>query len=103
MSHSISVVENKPKEKSFVFEGDFSIQNIETTKDEIQNGINNTTFIILDINGVTNMDISFLQLLHSVIEHCKKNKISIQIASTMLNDDCKSIFNKSGFDKIMRR
>lgn len=101
MSHSVSVIENKPTEKTFVFEGDFSIQCIETTKDEIQNNSSNAALIVLDFNNLTNIDISFLQLMYSVILHCEKNKISLQIASSNMSDDCKAIMKKSGFEKII--
>jgi len=102
MSHSVSIIENKPSGKIFAFEGDFSIQNIENTKDEIQNNIN-TTGVVIDINGVTNLDISFLQLIYSIVSHCEKNKISIEIASSGLAEECKSIIKKSGFENIIRK
>ena len=101
MSHTVSVIENKPTEKTFVFEGEFSIQSIETTKDEIQNNLNNTTLVVLDINGAVTMDISFLQLLYSLILHCEKNKISVQTIASAINDECKSTIMKSGFEKII--
>jgi len=103
MSHSVSVIENKPSGKTFVFEGDFSIQNIETTKDEIQNNLTSTGVIVIDINGVTNLDISFLQLIYSIMSHCDKNKISVQLSSSGLSEECKTIVKKSGFEKIIRK
>ena len=103
MSHSVSVLENKPSGKIFVFEGDFSIQNIETTKDEIQNNIHTTGLVVIDLNGVTSIDVSFLQLIYSMILHFEKNKISVQVLSSGFGEDCKSIVRKSGFDKIIRK
>jgi len=101
MSHSISVIKNKPTEKTIIFEGDFSIQNVETTKDEIQNNLNDSTLIVIDINGVTSFDVCFLQLVYSVISYCEKNTINLQIASSTLNEECKIVIEKSGFDKII--
>lgn len=103
MSHSVSVIDNKPSGKVYVFEGDFSIQNIEITKDEIQNNIISTGLVVLDINGVTSIDVSFMQLLFSVIEHCRKNNIGVQVLSTGLCEECRSVISKSGFDKIIRK
>ena len=103
MSHSVSVIDNKPSGKIFVFEGDFSIQNIETTKDEINSKIDVNQSVVVDINGVTNIDVSFLQLIYSLILYFEKNKISVQIASSGLSEDCKLIIKRAGFDNIIRK
>ena len=103
MSHTISVIKNKPNEKTFVFEGDFSIQNIETTKDEIQNNLTDASLVVLDINGVSSLDVCFLQLLYSVIHHCEKHTINLQMIATSLSDESKAVLGKSGFEKIICR
>lgn len=102
MGHSVSVIINKPGEKTFVFDGDFTIQTIETTKDDIQNNLKDASLLILDLNGLNIIDISFLQLLYSVVLYCEKNKISVQFSANSISEDCKTIINKSGFEKIIK-
>ena len=102
MGHSVSVIINKPGEKTFVFDGDFTIQTIETTKDDLQNNLKETSLLVLDLNGINVIDISFLQLLYSTVLYCEKNKVSVQFSATSISEDCKKIINKSGFDKIIK-
>lgn len=102
MSHTLSIIENSASNKTFVFEGDFTIQNIESTKNEILKHTKGCDTIILNINKITNFDITFTQMVLAFTIHCENQKISLSIQSSEMDEECKKTMEKSGFNNIIR-
>ncbi|MEO5356914.1 MAG: STAS domain-containing protein [Nitrospirae bacterium YQR-1] len=63
---------NKAGELSLI--GELTIQNITAVKDALLKAINNASAVNLNLEGVTDVDVAFLQLLRSAQKSCEIRK-----------------------------
>ena len=97
MTQNLTITEVKPFEKIFVFEGEISIQNIESIRNSLFNGIIDTKSLTINLNNISSFDIAFLQLLYSTIKYCEEQEINILIEAKDIKDEYVKAIEKSGF------
>ena len=97
MAQNLTIKEINPSKKIFVFEGEISIQNIESIRNSLFNGIIDTKSLTINLNNISSFDIAFLQLLYSTIKYCEEQEINIIIEAKDLKDEFVKAIEKSGF------
>ena len=105
MSYTIKIETdpNDSHKEVVYFEGDFTIQNIVDIKAEILNSIKSANSIVLNIENIKNLDVTFLQLMYSLTEYCKTEEISISFQYSKTEENIKEIINKAGFSNIANK
>ncbi len=85
--------EKKETETQLNFSGDLTLNNVEAIKKDIISLIKDATKIKVEIRKVTNIDLSFIQLLYSMKKQFKENiTFDIELPETL-----KSMMENAGF------
>ncbi len=104
MNYKISFENDASNSSSvtIIFEGDFYIHDIESVRKELLSVISKFESYNIKIDKVDNMDVTFLQLLLSLLNYCKQEKKSIKWDGFDI-DKINTIINKVGFNKIITK
>lgn len=95
---------NKVSEKGdrnivYLIEKEFSINNVEFIKKELETIIQKNASFVLQIKNIDTFDLSAIQVLSSL-----KNKMKDNITFDIdLKDDTKTIIEHSGFDYLINK
>jgi anti-anti-sigma regulatory factor len=99
-SKNISRISTKSDKKGiFKIEKDFSINNVDQVKKELQELVEKNMNLSLIIRNVDNFDLSAIQLLHAL-----KLKLGDNFSYTLeVKEEIKTIINHSGFDYLLNK
>ncbi len=87
------------KKQIFKIEKDFSINNIEAIKNELDEIVAKNNSFHLELKNIENFDVSSIQLLYTMKEKLKDNfSYSLE-----LKDEIKTILKRSGFETFLNK
>jgi DNA-binding transcriptional regulator GbsR (MarR family) len=95
----VSKISGKGDKKNiFRIEKDFSINNIELIKSELDNILEKNSTLQLELKGIDNFDLSAIQLLHAL-----KIKLKDNFTFTLeIKEELKTIVTHSGFESYIK-
>jgi ABC-type transporter Mla MlaB component len=101
MTNSYKVVHTKRDGGiDLVFSGQLTINNIEKITAEIKTILEKPTAINIQVKEVENMDLTFVQLIYSIINSGKKDNFKVTL-SLSLSEELKSLVANAGFDSFL--
>jgi len=88
------------KKIKIVFRNELTIFSIEGMKDEVNKALKNYEEINIEVKEVVNLDLSFVQLLHSLKLTAaeSKKKLSLKVN---ISDDLKTLLDNSDLSKVL--
>jgi anti-anti-sigma factor len=96
---------SKSQEKnsySISLEGELTLNNVVAIKKELKEALDKCASLELTLQNVTSIDLSWLQLLHSIRKTCKESGKSVTI-EMILNPDAELLFARTGFGSLLER
>lgn len=87
------------KKVTYKIEKDFSINNVEIVKNEINEIINKSQSFHLEMKNLENFDLSAVQLIHAL-----KKKLGNEFSYSLeIKDEIKTIIQHSGFEYLLNK
>ena len=91
---------NKKGTLNIVFSGQLTIYNIEKIVESLKSNLKKYKFVNILTEGVENIDLSFVQLLYSIMKSGKKDGYEVNL-SINIPDDLKILLNNAGFSGVI--
>lgn len=88
-------------ELAIVFSGQLTISSIKKMTDSVKANIDNPEKVIISTKDVENLDLTFIQLIHSIKNSGKKNGYPVSI-SIKLPEDLSSLLVNAGFGSLLQ-
>lgn len=92
-------MEESGKVGKLTFEGEMTIEKVVEVKDALINALNQIDQVYIDVEKVSRVDLSFLQLLYSAFKDSKSKNKKIQMMDTM-SDAFRLSVKEVGFSYI---
>ncbi len=94
-NYVVDFKENKDK-LEIDFSGQLTIANISKITERVKSNLKNPSNVLINVDNVDNLDISFIQLLHAIKNSGKKKGFEVQV-SISVSDDISSLLSHAGF------
>jgi anti-anti-sigma factor len=82
-------------------EGELTLRNVAAIKKELIKALGKCDSLQLSVHNVTSIDLSWIQLFHSLRKTCKDSGKNITI-EMMLNPDTELLFTRTGFGSLLK-
>ena len=93
-------ITNKPEGSSLIITGDLTVQFSEQFKDQLQKFHAKNDKLELSLTGITSMDVTSIQLIHTFKSFIKSNNKKMTIVYPE-NSDVTELLRKTGLIKIL--
>ncbi|WP_282036085.1 STAS domain-containing protein [Saccharicrinis aurantiacus] len=92
-------VNKSDTETNIAVSGDLIINHIEKIKEGLDNSIDFSKNLTLDLNGITSIDITFIQLIISLKKSFQSSAKQI-VFKNNFNDEIKTLLQNAGFNNL---
>ncbi len=89
-------------ELDITFTGQLTINTIKKVTESVKSQITDQSVVNITVKDVDNIDLTFIQLLHSIKHSGKKKGFAVNLSMT-LPDDLESLIVNAGFGNLLKQ